>query len=528
MLDILIINGTIIDGSGTPAYKGCVGIKDGKFVAAKETSPAAQIIDARGKVVCPGFIDAHSHGDKIVGTEDGRLFKTTQGVTTELAGNCGSMRAPIAPEYRELICNHYKILQPTEEVSKWSVFENYLRYVEEQKLSANVRFYVGHNILRMSAMGLENRPAGAKELDNMSAMLREAMESGAAGLSTGLIYIPGCFSQPEEVRTLAKVIAPFDGIYCSHMRNESYALAQSVQEVLDVGIAAGVRLNISHFKVMGKPNWGNHQRCLDMMQKANDEGIHTTCDQYPYTRCMTSLSACMPPWYFSKSKEEVAQQLRDPELRKKIRKEMEDPATDYDNFYLNSGGWGGVLISVASKVKEAEGLTVEEYARKLGTDPWTAFFDLMVKDDCRSDAVYSAMRDEDLCDIIRAPFCVVGSDGYTLDWNGMGHPRASASFPQAIDYFVKEKGILSLEEMIRKMTGLTADRLQVANKGYIREGYDADLLILDYDNLKVRSTYTEPNRKTEGIDYVIVGGKTVYKELEFTGNYSGKVIRYNR
>ncbi|MBQ4538633.1 MAG: D-aminoacylase [Oscillospiraceae bacterium] len=528
MLDMLIINGTIIDGSGTPAFKGCVGVKDGKITAANGSLEAVQVIDASGKIVCPGFIDAHSHGDKILGTEDGRLFKTAQGITTELCGNCGSMRAPISSERTDQIRNYYSIPEPIEEVKKWSLFENYLRYAESLQLSANVRFYAGHNILRMSAMGLDNRPASSKDMDNMRSMLREAMEAGSAGLSTGLIYTPGCFSEPEEIIELAKVIAPFNGIYGSHMRNESFALTESVKEVIDVGKAAGVRLNISHYKVMGKSNWGNYRESYELIQNANDNGMHITCDQYPYTRNMTNLYPCMPPWYFSDGKSAMANRLKDRSFREKVRKEMEDPSTNFDNFYLNSGGWDGVYISYAPKNPESEGLYVTEYADKIGNDPWNAYFDLMVENECLGDGVYSTMCEDDLCDIIKAPFCVVGTDGYTMSWKNKGHPRASSSFPHAINYFVKEKGVLSLEQMINKMTGLTAERLMIANKGLIREGYDADIVILDYDNLKVLSTYSDPNRKTEGIDYVIVGGKIVYKDLDFTGTYSGKVIRYNK
>lgn len=527
MLDLKIVGGTIVDGSGKAAYKGVVGVKDGRIVSASEEDHAARVIDAAGKIVCPGFIDAHSHGDKILGTKDGWLFKTAQGITTELCGNCGSLRAPIASDRAEEIKRFFNLPEPLEELKKWSLFENYLRYAESKKLTANVRFYLGHNMLRMSAMGSANRPADAGDLENMRSMLREAMEAGAAGFSTGLIYHPGCFSTPDEIVALAKVIAPFGGIYTSHMRNESFALAESVQEILNVGEQAGVRVDISHFKALGKPNWGSHRAALELIRKANDRGVHATCDQYPYPRNMTTLSTCMPPRYFDESKEAVAEKLKEPSFRRQVRREMEDPASEYDNYYLNAGGSSGVYMTLLPKTPEAEGLFVSEYAERIGKDPWDAYFDLMVENGCRGDGVYCSMCEEDVCDIIKAPFCVVGTDGYSFSWAGKGHPRASASFPQAIQTFVKDKKILTLEEMIHKMTGLTADRLRVANKGLVREGCDADLLILDYDKLKVNATYSAPNEKTEGIDCVIVNGTPVYENLEFTGACTGKVIRQN-
>lgn len=528
MLDILIINGTVIDGSGAPAHKGCIGIKDGKLVEAAGNEAAARVIDARGHVVCPGFIDAHSHGDRLLGTEDGRLFKTPQGITTEQCGNCGTAQAPVAVERAEELQRAFSPNVPVEEVRRWASYDAYLQHAEKCQKSANVRFYVGHRILRQGVMGMDNRAPSKAELERMCAMLREAMKSGAAGMSTGLIYVPACYAQPDEIIALAKVMAPFGGIYASHMRNEAEGLIASVRETIDVGRQAGTRVCISHHKVLGKPNWGAQKETLQMIAKANAEGVHVTCDQYPYTRNMTSLYSCMPNWHFSNGMEAVAKKLRDPAFRVAVRAEMEDPASPYDNYYLNAGGWDGVYITSMPITKEAAGMFVSEYARRIGKDPWEAYFDLMADNGCRGVGVYCSMCDEDVCDIIRSPYCVVGTDGINTAWNVPGHPRGSSAFTHAINYFVKEKKILTLEEMIHKMTGLTAERLRFAGKGLLKVGCDADVLVFDFDILKDLATYDDPNRLTEGMDHVIVGGRCVYENGALTGEYSGKVLRLGR
>jgi N-acyl-D-amino-acid deacylase len=378
-------------------------------------------------------------------------------------------------------------------------------------------------------MGIEKRQATAQELDSMKGLLREAMESGAAGFSTGLIYSPGSYANDEEILELAKVIEPFGGIYTSHIRNESERLVESVEEVIEIGRRAGVRVDISHHKAAGRSNWGKTKTTLEMIRKANEEeGLIITCDQYPYTRNMTGLTACMSSTHLSQGHEALAEKLKDPAFRAAMRREMEDPTSPYDNFYLNSGGWDGVYVTSSEKLPEATGLSINQYAQKIGKDPWTAYFDFMVENRCLALAVYDSMCEEDLFDVIRSPYSVVGTDGCTQYWDALGHPRASSAFPHAICFFVKEKKILSLEQMIHKMTGLTAQRLCVANKGLLQDGFDADLVIFDYDRLRDTATYTHAHKCPEGIDYVIVNGEVVYRDMAFTGIHSGKAIRYNR
>lgn len=529
MLDCLIKNARIIDGTGGPARSGHLGILNGKLVMANGTEEAAKVIDAAGRCVTPGFIDAHSHGDMILGSEDAHLFKTTQGVTTEIVGQCGLSMAPVVPENLAAIQNMLSMGTTwfPEDMKNWNSFARYLEYADAQPKTANAKMYIGHSSLRIAVMGMENRPSTDKELDTMKGILREAMESGAAGFSTGLIYTPSCYAEEKEIIELAKVIAPFNGTYASHMRDEANFIVDAVKETINVGRQARVQVDISHHKMLGKPNWGKQKETLRLIHEANDQGIPVICDQYPFTRNMTTLNACMPPWHFSNGFASLTDKLRDPAFRARLKKEMEDPATEYDNYYLNAGGWDGVYVYSAAKTPEAEGRYISEYAKLLGQDPWEAFFDLCVANNCSTGGVYSSMCDEDVCEIIRDPYCIIGSDGLTRSWKEKGHPRASATFPHAITYFVKEKGILTLEEAVHKMTGLTAKYLSVKNKGVIREGYDADLVIFDYDRLQDTATYSNSNSITEGIDYVFVGGQIVYQAKKFTGRYPGKMIRHN-
>lgn len=529
MLDVIIKNGTIIDGSGKDAFRGNVGIKDGKLHLNPDTEDAARVIDAEGLTVTPGFIDAHSHGDLILGTKDAALFKTTQGVTTEHVGQCGLSAAPVVEKNMKDVQNMLSMGTTffPDDMKNWNTFARFLNYADQQPLTANVKMYVGHSTLRISIMGMENRPATPKELDAMKAILKEAMESGAAGFSTGLIYTPSVYATKDEIIELAKVIAPYGGIYASHMRNESNKVVEAVEETINVGRESGARVDISHHKMLGKPNWGKQKETLRLIHEANDEGIEVFHDQYPYPANMTTLNATMPPWHLSEGFDAMTEKLKDEDFRKQLKKEMEDPKTEYDNYYLNAGGWSGVYVSAASKTPEAEGKFITEYADLVGKDPWTAFFDLCVENHCETSGVYMSMSEEDVFDIIKDPYCIVGSDGLTRCWAEKGHPRASGTFPHAINYFVKEKKLLTLEEMIHKMTGLSANFLRLKNRGLIRDGYEADLVIFNYEKLKDTATYANPNSITEGINYVFVNGESVYEAMELTGNASGKMLRHN-
>lgn len=526
-MDILIKNVQIIDGTGKPSYKGNVGIFRGKIVLSDLPEQAGLIIDGEGKYLVPGFIDAHSHGDMVVGVtmDYGDLCKINQGVTTQVTGQCGDTQAPYGPKRNASILPEGMREDYIEKQRTWTTFSKYMDYVEQEPKVTNHKMLVGHNAIRVAVMGYEDRTSTAGELEQMKALVKDAMESGVAGLSSGLGYVPGTYSALEEMVELVKVVKDYDGIYTTHIRNESKNLIPSLEEAIQVGRQTGVPVHISHFKARGVRNWGTHWKALELIENARTSGVDITCDQYPYDSTMTFLAPCIPNWYFTEGMEHAIDLLKDPAARKKIRQEMLDPNSDFENLMLNAGDWNGVRICNAPNLPEAEGLTVAEYAEKIGKDPFDAFFDMLIVTRGLGTAVYHSLCDDDVLDIIRRPYVMVGSDGIVLASKGKCHPRGWGTSVRAICHFCKETGVLPLEEVIYKMTGFPAQRYSLNGKGKIQEGYDADLVLMDYKNLKDRANYDTPFELAEGIEMVFVNGKLSYKDGALTGATAGTLIR---
>ena len=514
-MDVLIRNVKIIDGSGAAMRIGTVGIDGGKIRLNDLPESAGRVIDGTGLTLTPGFIDCHSHGDRILGEAFGDLCKLNQGVTTQLAGQCGNSMAPLGLEPKDG-------REPDPRNRRWS---SYADHVETLPMALNTALFIGFNTIRIAVMGYTDRKPTEAEVREMQTHLKDAMEHGALGMSSGLAYIPGTYTDTDDVVEIAKVMAPYGGIYTTHMRNESFDLVNSVKEAVEIGRRAGVAVNISHFKAMGRSNWGSVEKAIAVIEKARAEGLQVTVDQYPYNCSMTQLYPCMPPWYFTGGVGKVVELLKDPAARAKIRREMEDPATPYENLYLNAGGFGGITACGAAATPEAEGKTIEEYAAMQGKDPFDAFFDLLIANDGIVPAVYHSIGDEDILKIIQLPYAMVGSDGVVRSATEKVHPRGWGAMVRAIDLFTKEEPVLSPEALIRKMTGLPADVYRLSGKGYIREGHDADLVLFDETRLEDRATYQDPTALAGGIEAVFVGGKIVYREGALTGETPGKLIR---
>lgn len=532
MYDLFIKNTKIIDGSGAPAFAGAVAAKEGKlYILPEDTSvEAAQVIDAKGQYTCPGFIDPHSHGDVPLGEDFASLSKISQGITTHQGGMCGFSMFPVNPENMNLLQESLGLFRNTfpEEMDTFTTCEKYLAYSDTVKRPENVQFLVGHVTLRVAVMGYADREPTKEELEKMKDLLREAMEHGAAGMSSGLVYVPSAYAKEEELVELCKVVAEYDGLYTTHMRNEAAGSFESIREAISVAKKTGVRLIISHHKIQGKSNWGMSKKTLKMIHDAIDEGVDVSCDQYPYTASMTHLSVCIPPKYFTNGLSGVLEYLKDPVMKEKIKEEMNDPATPYDNFYLHSGGWEGVFISGSPGYLEAEGKRVAELAAEKGQDPFDTFCDIMIANHGVVTAIYFSMSEEDVFRIIQDDAVVVGTDGIIKSMEDKAHPRAFGTFPRAIKYFIKENKLMSLEAMIRKMTSLTAEKIRLKNKGLIKDGYDADLVIFDYETINDTADYIHSNALADGIDYVIVGGEVVYHDKKLTGAMPGKSIRYQK
>ncbi|MBQ3077160.1 MAG: amidohydrolase family protein, partial [Clostridia bacterium] len=397
----------------------------------------------------------------------------------------------------------------------------YRAYMERTPKTAHIKQYVGHGPLRRAVMGTENRAPTRAELDSMKAMLREAMENGAMGMTTGLIYPPGGFSKQDELTELCKVVAEYNGVYATHMREEGDLVVESVREAIETTRDAGCRLDISHHKVCGHKNWGKSKETLALIDEANAAGHQVAFDVYPYTASMTSLSACLPLTEFVYPKEERVARLRDGATRALIRGQMERGEV---LKFSQLTGFDKILLIYCSKTPQHNGKTIAALAQELGIDPYDAFFDILADNQYTVSATFFTMCDDDLCNIFCHERAMLGTDGLVYAMNTPTHPRGFCSFPHAIDFFVKQKKLLSLESAIRKMTGFTADWLSVKNKGYIKEGYDADLVIFDYAAVAGGFTYAQPIRPNPGIEYVIVDGRIVWQDGALTGAAPGRFL----
>lgn len=526
MDQLLFQNVIVIDGTGEKGYLTDVGVRDGKIVIDPAWKDAERIIDGDGCVLFPGFVDAHSHGDAIADTDFGNLCKVAQGVTTQVAGQCGTSFFPNDPGHMEELRNVLSVICPNlpAEAARWTSFEEYRRAVESMDMALNMKVLVGHSNLRVAVMGLEDRKPTPEELEKMKDLLREAMEHGAMGLSTGLIYAPSCYADTEEIIELAKVAAEYGGIYETHMRNESDDVTGSVREALRIGREAGIAVEISHHKVCGRRNWGKSEETLALVEQAKEEGIKVTLDQYPYLALMTHLKMCVPPEYFAGGPERLAGMLKDPEVRETIRTAMLDPDTDYENQYQNCGSWDKIFISSLPKTPQYAGMTVAEAAEKMGKDPFEAYFDLLEWNDTVGNAIFESMCKEDLFRIIQCPDTVVGSDGIVHGRHDITHPRGWGTFPQAIRMFCVDNKVLSLEEMIHKMTLLPAQRAMIENKGAVLDGWDADLVLADMEQLTAGADYRDPTKLADGIRLVVVNGEIVFEDGALTGRYPGKLL----
>ncbi len=519
MCDILIHGASIIDGTGAPAFRGDVAIQKGKLVMAPH-GPAAEVIDAAGLTLCPGFIDVHSHGDSILGTEAGQLCKTSQGITTELAGQCGTSRFPFSTDPEKCTLLLQKLGTVTPGIEENTTLERYLKWVNAQPKTANIALYVGHSAVRISAMGFALRKPTPEELETMKAMVREAMEHGAMGMSSGLIYAPSCYADEEELVELCKVVAEYGGFYATHMRDEANNVLDSVREAISVAERSGCKLNISHHKIIGRDNWGRSVQTLELVHQARERGVDVTLDVYPYTASSTALNICLPADFFSHGPEKMCQLLRE----SKVREELMPHMTGIGSRLRSCGGWSGVLITTAPNTPAAVNKTVLDYAREVGADPFDAYFDLVADNGNRAKAIYFSMGEEDLQRIVCDENAVIGTDGVVNDMVTPSHPRGFGSFPKAIRCFVREKKLLTLEQMIHKMTGLPAQRFGLTGKGIIADGMDADLLLFRADKIRDRATYQNGLATSEGIERVIVGGQTVYADMQLTGACPGKFL----
>jgi len=496
--NLIIKNGRIADGTGNSWYRADIAIKDGKIfrIGQLDSLKAESIIDAKGQIVCPGFIDIHTH------IEDDELKNPlatnfiSDGVTTVITGNCGESNTNL---------------------------NKYFKFLDSLKLSINVASLVGHNDVRKAVMGKAMRTPTDTELKKMDSIVEQAMKDGAVGFSTGLIYVPGIYSHKEEIASLATVAAKYGGVYCTHMRNEGDSVLDAIQEALYVAKTAGIPLQISHFKVGGQNNWGLSNRMLQMVKDARTSGIDVTIDQYPYTASSTALSTLLPEWVLADGQDSVKARLERPKIKKQI--------INYLVIRLSNRGmkhYSFVVVANNSMDSSFNGKSIEEINLQLNK-PHTPFSESatiieLIKDASPS-ALFHTISEKDVCNIMQYPYNMIASDG-TIRVMGIGvpHPRSYGTNARVLGKYVRDQHLMTLEDAIRRMTSLPAQKFHLNNRGLLKEGYAADILIFDEKTITDNSTFSNPHQYSSGISYVLVNGKIDWQNNQSTGVRNGIVL----
>ena len=538
MFDLKIVNGQIVDGSGRTGYLADVGISGDRITAVGNlaAAPARETINAAGKIVAPGFIDMHTHSDLSVLYDPHANSKIYDGVTTEVVGNCGIGVAPVSEANRQLLMDYLGTRMignlPVKIDLKWSTVAEYLNYVDTHPPAVNVTSLLAQGAIRIAVMGFDSNKPTPAQLAEMQELVRAGMSEGAVGFSTGLIYMPGEFSDTAELTEVARQIKPWNGIYVTHIRNESDGVFAALDEALTIGREAGTPVHISHLKLGGKSVWGRAGELLRKIEDANAAGVDTTFDLYPYTAGMTGLSACMPPWAFEGGVGQLLLRLQDKEMRLRIRACIETGIPGWQNMAKAAGSWDRIVITTVmnEENKHLEGKSVQEIAELQGKDPYTTIFDLLVAEKGRVLIVTHMMAEEDVAAIIRHPLAMIGSDGMSVSTEGVmsfgrPHPRAFGTRARVLEKYVREDKILSLEDAVRKMSAMPAERLGLKQRGLIKDGYYADLTIFDPETVQGKATFAEPKQYSAGFDVVVVNGKIVLKDGMHQEVYCGRVLK---
>ncbi len=525
MFDILIKNGLVVDGTNNPWTKLDIAVKDGKIekMAGDIKGSAHKEIDATGNIVCPGFIDTHVHSDLLCTEPEIHQVKLKQGVTTELLGQDGISVAPVSSSTKELWRQQLKGLNGDIGEWNWNTISEYFEFLEGRRILGNIAYLVPHGNIRTLVMGFEEREATEEEIATMRKYIENAMEEGAFGLSSGLVYPPNVFSSTFELIEICKGVAKYDGCFVVHMRNESFNILSALDEMLEVAKKSGVRLHISHLKVIGQRNREFYPQVLKKINQARSLGIEITFDQYPYTAASTVLHSILPPWMHDGGTEKMLERLKDKKVRQKIKKEL-DEGTTFENWVYNVG-WENIIVSSVStrNNKSYEGKSVKEIANLRMQSPLDTACDLLVEEKGDVTMVTHWGLEEDIISAMKSPYHIVGSDSI---FGGKPHPRLHGTQPRILSKYVREENVLKLEEAINHMTGAPAQLLRLKNRGVLKEGNWADIVIFNAETIEDKATFTNPIQDPVGIKSVIVNGEiTVENGNTTTLVGSGKVLK---
>ncbi|MFO8059145.1 MAG: D-aminoacylase [Bacillota bacterium] len=529
MFSVLIRKARVYDGTGGPAFTADVAMEGERVAAMGDLSRArAELeVEAPGMVIASGFIDIHTHSDTPLLVSGEAHSHIRQGVTTNVIGNCGTSLAPVTDlaveQMRGRLGGDEALIE-----WEWRSLDEYLRLLEDRGVSVNVVPLVGHGTVRRSVMGHEDRRPTPEELERMRGMVREAMEDGAFGLSTGLIYTPGSYADTDELVALAAVAGEYGGLYVTHIRGENDSLMEAAAEALEIGRRAGAPVQISHLKAMGRHMWGSSVQLLQMIDRARADGLDVTADQYPYNASATGLGAYLPGWAHAGGDEMLRERLADPCTRDRMRRDILEGTGDWTSLHRGVG-WENTLITRCSD-QELEGRSIADIARERGVDEFDAAFDILR--DCRGrvGVVYFTIGDEDLERIMAHPAVMIGSDSGAVAAEGplargKPHPRSFGTFSRVLGRYVRERKTVSLREAVMKMSSMPAHRLGLLDRGILRPGMKADAVVFDPAAVADRATYSDPFQYPDGVEWVFVNGKAAVRRGEHLGTRTGQVLR---
>ncbi|WKY46885.1 D-aminoacylase [Eubacteriaceae bacterium ES3] len=527
---MIIKNGTLVDGTGQAAFMADLMIKEERIQAIAaagsfDNESEALIIDAAEKIVSPGFIDTHSHSDLAVLIEPELLPKLNQGITTEVLGQDGISMAPLPPKYISAWRKNLAGLDGDSDQIDWAYenTSNYLAMIEAAKPALNESYLLPHGNVRMEAMGLDDRKPTAEEIEQMCKITRREMEAGCLGFSSGLIYTPCAYSKTSEIIAICKIIAEYNGVFVVHQRSEADTIITSMKEILEIGRKTGVKIHFSHFKVCGKNNWKYIPEMFKLLDEAKEEGIAVTFDQYPYAAGSTMLGVILPPWAHDGGTDQLMDRLRDHSVRQKMKEDIASGIPGWDNF-VDFAGLDQIFITSVNTEHNQDviGLSLAELGNKKGKDALEATFDLLLAEENAVGMVDFYGLEEHIIQIMKRDEMNACTDGLLA---GTPHPRVYGSFPRIAGKYVREEKVISLEAAVAKMSGKSATSMGIKERGFLKEGYYADIVIWNAETISDRGTFVEPKKKPVGIDHVIVNGIPLILNGEFTGNRSGKVIR---
>jgi len=527
LYDVSIRRGLIADGSGHKPFRADIGVKGGKIakIGVIEPQAAKTVLDADGLVLSPGFIDMHSHSDFVLPAKPWAEGKLMQGITTEVVGNCGMSAAPINPGRLDLLRSYVDFLCEGGLSWDWVGFGDYLDRLGKGGVAVNVVALVGHNTIRTAVMGFVERAPSSQELEEMKGIVARCMGEGAFGLSSGLIYVPGIYATTEEIVELCKVASAHGGIYSSHIRGEGRELLSSVDEAISIGEGARIPVEISHMKASGRGNWGMVADALGTIDDAGGRGIEITFDAYPYTAGMTTMTTLLPAWTLEGGMGKLIERLRDLPTREKIDAEVRSGFSDLTRDLMADGGEGILIAHCRSEGnKPLEGRSLLEASRLRGMDAVSALLTLLEEEGGEASMIIFSMCEDDVRKALKHPRGMIGTDSIDIS-KGRAHPRAYGTCPRVLSRYVREEGLLSLEEAVRKMALMPATKLGLMDRGMLKEGFWADVVVFDADGIQDTATYEQPNAFPRGIEYVMVNGEIVVEEGRHQRKLAGKVLR---